>query len=264
MLCLTPPAAFSRDMTPNSHSIDFGKFKYAKTYRITKIISPTLIQTQSGALITLSGIQVPKPLPSSSHKFDLMAMHILADMLTDKDVTLYANVSEQRTPQTNRMGHILGHVVTKQHNVWAQGMLLQLGLARTFTTKSTANLSQNMYAAEATAKAASKGLWSIDEYKPFQANAPASIPQNRFAIIEGTVIGSAKKDGRIFINFGQDWRNDFTAIIPPDHKSSFFKANIDPQSWVGKHIQVRGWVEFYNGPMVRVTHPAQIRALEEE
>jgi hypothetical protein len=30
---------------------------------------------------------------------------------------------------------------------------------------------------------------------------------------------------------------------------------------VGREIRVRGWLEFYNGPMIEATHPEQIELL---
>jgi len=68
----------------------------------------------------------------------------------------------------------------------------------------------------------------------------------------------AESRGRIYLNFGQDWRTDFTAAIAASDRDSFTGSDIKLPDLDGRVIRVRGWLERRNGPMIDVTHPEQI------
>ena len=43
----------------------------------------------------------------------------------------------------------------------------------------------------------------------------------------------------------------------------FEAEGIDPLSYGGRRVRVRGWIKSYNGPMIEPSHPEQIEVLEE-
>jgi hypothetical protein len=66
---------------------------------------------------------------------------------------------------------------------------------------------------------------------------------------------------RAFLNFGPDYKTDFTiAIAKRDFRN--FGRGFDPKRYAGQSVRVRGWVEAINGPNIDVTHPEQIEVLE--
>ena len=69
--------------------------------------------------------------------------------------------------------------------------------------------------------------------------------------------------GSAYLNFGPDWKRDFTAVIRPEALRVFTMEGIDPAAYEGRRIRVRGWVESWNGPMIEVTHPEQIEEVSE-
>jgi hypothetical protein len=79
-----------------------------------------------------------------------------------------------------------------------------------------------------------------------------------FQIVEGRVEDVAESRGRIYLNFGEDWRTDFTATVAPSDRDSFSGSGIQLPDLEGRAIRVRGWLERRNGPMIDVTHPEQI------
>jgi len=60
--------------------------------------------------------------------------------------------------------------------------------------------------------------------------------------------------GRVYLNFGDDYKSDFTATIPPDASSTFRRSKFDPLALEGKVIRVRGYLRDYNGPVIDLTH----------
>jgi len=82
-----------------------------------------------------------------------------------------------------------------------------------------------------------------------------------FQLVEGQIVAPAKAKGDVYLNFGEDWRTDFTVLIPRKALRLFKEAALDPLAWTGRRIRVRGWVFSRNGPMIEATHPEQIELL---
>ena len=80
-----------------------------------------------------------------------------------------------------------------------------------------------------------------------------------FQIIEGIITSSADVRGQIYLNFGADYKTDFTIAIARKDRRKF--DAIDPLSLEGARVHVRGWVELYNGPMIWIDHPERLEVL---
>jgi micrococcal nuclease len=85
--------------------------------------------------------------------------------------------------------------------------------------------------------------------------------EDTFQVVEGVVVEAATVRGRIYLNFGRDYRTDFTVVIDEDDLDAFEDAGLAPETLAGRRIRVRGWIDMYNGPMIAVTHPEQIEVL---
>ena len=66
---------------------------------------------------------------------------------------------------------------------------------------------------------------------------------------------------RLVLNFGRDWRSDFTVSVSRQDMKLFRDAGIDIRTLKGRTIRVRGWLFRENGPMIRATHPEQIERI---
>ena len=71
----------------------------------------------------------------------------------------------------------------------------------------------------------------------------------------------AKGSSWLYLNFAGDWRSDFTISIARKDAAAFAAAGLDPPALAGKHVRVRGWLAWRNGPMIEATHPDQIELL---
>ena len=72
---------------------------------------------------------------------------------------------------------------------------------------------------------------------------------------------TARVRNRIYLNFGEDYKTDFTISIDRTAWSMFTESGLDPLSLEGKIVLVRGWIKDFNGPLIEVTHPEQIEIL---
>jgi endonuclease YncB( thermonuclease family) len=118
-----------------------------------------------------------------------------------------------------------------------------------------------LLAAERTARAGSRGLWR--RYFRVHGAEPYDGEVDRFQIIEGTVQRVGRASGRYFLEFGQDWRTDFTGGLTARAARSFTKAGLPPESLAGQRVRLRGWVRPWNGPFMDLTEPVQVEVLGE-
>ena len=83
-----------------------------------------------------------------------------------------------------------------------------------------------------------------------------------FQIVEGRVVAAAVVNGRGYLNFGPNYRTDFTLTIAPRDMRTFRRAGIDITTYESRILRSRGWLQSLNGPMIEITHPEQIEVLE--
>jgi micrococcal nuclease len=79
--------------------------------------------------------------------------------------------------------------------------------------------------------------------------------------VEGRVLQAERSGGRLYLNFGRTWKEDFTAVIDARALKSFAVAKLDPEKLGGALVRIRGWVDDRDGPRIEVTHPEQIEVL---
>ena len=68
--------------------------------------------------------------------------------------------------------------------------------------------------------------------------------------------------GRLFLNFGADWRSDFTVTFRSRDRKRLEREGYDYRALAGRRIRVRGWLKSWNGPMIEATHAEQIEVLD--
>jgi hypothetical protein len=68
--------------------------------------------------------------------------------------------------------------------------------------------------------------------------------------------------GRIFLNFGPDWRTHFTITLDPKTARLFVREGLDLPTLEGRRIRVRGWLAWRNGLKVEVTYQEQVEMLK--
>ena len=150
----------------------------------------------------------------------------------------------------------------RDDGMWIQQELLSEGWARVYTFPDNRQFADDLYAAEREARAAKRGIWA-DKIYAVRAPDPHLLERDigTFQIVEGRVTKAAKVRGRIYLNFGDDFRTDFTATIAPDFANLFARAKLDPLSLEGKIIRVRGYLRKYRGPEIELSHPEQIESV---
>jgi len=133
------------------------------------------------------------------------------------------------------------------------------GLARVRPEYESDAEARALLALEATAREARLGLWAVTFFAVRPAEAVTLSSAGSFQIVEGVVVDAAAVRRWLYLNFGPDWRTDFTAGAPPEFSGAFDADAL--QALPGAQVRVRGDIERYNGPFIRLVVPAQIERL---
>ncbi len=223
-----------------------------------KIIDGDTLVLRGGAQVRLVGIQAPK-LPLGRRGF-------AAWPLADRAKAALSRLTLGRTLELryvgrriDRHGRLLAHL-SDGAGQWIQGALLAAGMARVYTFADNRKRAAEMLALEQDARTARRGIWDHRFYRVLD-QAETSDHADSFQLVEGRVLDTALVRRRGYLNFGTDWRSDFTISISPRAMRRFKSAGPGLERYRNMRVRVRGWLKSYNGPMIEATHPEQIEIL---
>lgn len=225
---------------------------------VRSVVDGDTVLLASGVEVRLVGIQAPK-LPLGRRGFRAWPLADEAKAALEA-LTLGKRVRlSYGGRQIDRHGRLLAHLHDPDDR-WIQGEMLARGLARVYTFADNRARAAELLAAERAARAAGRGLWAHNFYRVLDA---AETPEfiDSFQLVEGQVLDVATVRGRVYLNFGADWRTDFTVTIAPQALRRFDGGEATLGALEGRRIRVRGWLKRQNGPMIEATHPEQIERL---
>ena len=190
------------------------------------------------------------------------AERALSGLVTGAQITLAFD-----DERTDRYGRLLAHayIGSGEERIWVQGEMVARGHARAWSRPPTRSCVGALIAGEILARADRAGLWRDRFYRVRDALKTEDIAKlkNTFAIVTGKVLRVAQVGARTFLNFEDDWRTDFTVIVPKRAARLFDGDGTELAGLEGKTIRVRGWVMSFNGPAIEATHPEQIELIED-
>lgn len=240
-----------------------GEPREGERARVTEIVDGDTLVLADGRQVRLVGIQAPK-LPLGRPNFETwplaeQAKAALGALALGRELRL-----SYGGRRIDRHGRLLAHLHAPQAGggeLWVQGALLEQGMARVYSFSDNRELVAEMLALERKARAARRGIWR----HPFYTVRPADGLTRHigsFQLVEGRVLDAAVVRGRAYLNFGAEWREDFTITLTPEVRRRFESEGRDPLNYKGRRVRVRGWLKSFNGPMIAVTHPEQIEVLD--
>lgn len=221
----------------------------AEQATVASVASSSLTLTD-GRRVQLAGIQMPRPDALMAEE----ARANLAKLIEGKTVNLgYADRG------TDRHGDLLGYVFIA--DAWLQARLVADGFARAYSRSDTRRCATALLKREAEARAAKRGIWANAFYRIRKAD-ELGPDIGTFQIVEGKIVAVKVGRERAYVNFGPDYRTDFTVTISARDLKRLAKEGIDPAKWNGKIVRVRGWLTLLNGPEIELTHAEQIELLD--
>lgn len=234
--------------------------------RVASIVDGDTLFLDSGLKVRLSASQAPKlPLGRKGFKawpLGTEAKNALFNLTHNKTVQLfYGGKDRDRYDRALAQVFLIGE--DGKPGLWLQEDMIRRGLARVYTWPDTWQDSERLYTAEREARAEKRGIWD-DEFYAIRAPEPNALAQDvdSFQLVEGIITSVAEVRGQTYLNFGSDYRTDFTIVIASKDRKRFKKAGLDPLSLEGARVRVRGWIELMNGPMIWLDHPERLEVLD--
>ncbi len=241
---------------------------------VTDIIDARTLKLDDGTQLRLASILGPTPYdsPSAPKKWPDEATAI--DALTRRVLGKNIAISLERTSR-DRYGRRVGQGLlinatdspaANIENNWLQALAVRAGEVRVALTPAIDEACATLLLAiEAEATTARRGLWRLALYNAKRADAPDQLLRYRstFQIVEGTVIRVAPGRSAVYLNFGTNWKRDFTAKFSrPALRRANIRLNILKRI-TKRTVRIRGWIEKRNGPLITLWRPEQIELLSQ-
>ncbi len=206
---------------------------------------------------------------SNSLQIDLTTNIRIANILAPpstaqalKDVLLNQLVTVSNS-HTDTRG-VTAATITRANGDDVASQMIGHGLARVYPLPGQDNQALvTLLALENEARVRKAGLWSNPAFA-VQTPETADTILNSYGIVEGTVVTAMAVKGRYYLNFGSDWKTDFTAQLTKEAITALALPpfNIDWSKLAEQRVRVRGWVEPRNGPMITISSPAQLELVK--
>lgn len=236
---------------------------------VTSITGGETLILEDGRAIRLIGVLGPRRARQGPASEARLAMErALSDLALGKKVSLQFGDRKR-----DRYGRVLAHVFlvnSPDSSIWLQGKLVEDGLARVISFRDNRLCIKELLDLEDRARRDRRGFWESGFFAVRPAIAEDLLLRlaQSYEIVEGRIAKVAAIKGRTYLNFGHDWKRDFTAFIPSKTGPLFEPSEDDQRHHIelaelaGKQVRVRGWLKNYNGPSITISHPEQIELVD--
>jgi Staphylococcal nuclease homologue len=108
------------------------------------------------------------------------------------------------------------------------------------------------------ARAAKRGLWREDKFKPLSATDRAGLLERRGeqVIVEGRIVSVGQTRSQTYLNFGHYRSYDFAIVLDRRVQNSFDSTGTKVSALTGKTVRVRGLLDVRLGPHIQI-HDAE-------
>lgn len=235
---------------------------------VNAVSAGPVLQMEAGVEVRMAGLVIPG-IPRD-HK-DLDAANA-ADAALIHLRTLTRDIRLAAVPSfpSDRHGRKWAQLFAKRDEGtpagWLQAAMVSAGHARVAPDARGLPCAKALLALEADARGKRLGLWGQKGFDVLDAWATRKIRrrENSYQLVVGEVRGVAETKRFTYVNFGENWRTDFTANVSAKTAKALRKGGFSLVDLKGKTVRIRGWVQYANGPMIRVVAREQIEVLSQE
>ena len=225
--------------------------------QVVRIIDTETLRLGDGTLLKVSGLETADPIgmPGNTLIYYL------------KKLTLGKAVRSKRIHKNpDRYGRQRAQLFMgdKGGLSWVQAEIVKRGLAMVAPDVGASQCTRELLGLEHQARQNKQGLWGAGIFQIRSASRSKELLKyaQTFQIIEGRIKRLSTSRGKIYINFGRNWKNDLTISLT---KSAAQAMKLDPEKLgelKGKFIRARGWVEINKGPLIRVSNSHQLEMMD--
>lgn len=235
-----------------------------RTATVAAVLDGDTVQLDDGRVIRLAGIEAPKrPLgvpAEAPWSPSAVARGGLERLVAGETVGVALTAQEP-----DRHGRWRAHLFVGDANQWLQALLVAAGLARIHWLPGDSACIFALLDQEKAARAAGLGLWASPAYAVREAGDASLMSRNGlYELVEGRVASVGHGTYMIFLDFGRDYRRDFTIMVSPPVAGRLAEAGLAVDGLKDRRIRVRGVIEESGGPAIRLNDPAEIEVLDDD
>lgn len=233
---------------------------YPTVVKVKEVIDGDTVRLENGDVLRYVGIDTPEVRKRKGDSweyapqpFSLEAREFNRNLVEGRSVTVELDV--QRRDKYRRL---LGYVFI--NGTFVNAELVKEGLAVCYARPPNVRYAESFFDSQRKARREGKGLWSECEPVPPEE---AMNHIGKIQVVRGRVKDVVYKAKTVFLNFGKDWRKDFTVTVFKDSLKFFRDRGIDSLSFYkGKTVEVFGRIRERNGPEIIINTPEEISVLE--
>jgi len=228
--------------------------------RVARVISGQRFALQDGRTVRLGSIDAPRMAYQDIHAEPLArtARNALAHLIQDR-VLSFEEAAPDRYDRLK--AQVYAQADPNEDPVWIQGAMIRHGHARVHTWRDNHAQAAELLRLEQNARAARRGIWA-EAYYAVRNPQTIGASVGSFQIVQGRIVDAAIVRKRVYLNFGTDWREDFTISIAPKDVRTFERVGIHLAGLSGVLVRARGLIRILNGPTLYLDHPAALEILE--
>jgi endonuclease YncB( thermonuclease family) len=229
---------------------------------VAAVVDGATLQLNDGAEIRLAGVEPPmRPLgldSAAAWPVGEAARATLERLAGGQTLTL-----AEADSAPDRYGRAHAYAFLADGRPLAEALLGQ-GAVRARWLPGESDCFPRFVASEAGARKAKLGLLALPEYAVREADDASLKTRNGlYDLVEGRVVSVGHGARMIFLDFGRDYRRDFTVMVPPAVAEALSAGGRSADTFDGRRVLVRGMIEESNGPAIRLNDPAEIEVLDE-
>ena len=221
--------------------------------RVTAVDGSDRLRLADGRRVILPHILGPdrdRPVPPPTDGDRHRAARALADRVLGREVRI-----DLAEPGQDRYGRLRARVICDGEDMaeWQ----CRAGTVRVFPEPgAAADRIALLLRAEDAARTSAAGHWADGRFAVRPVNSDEEVATDRFDIVQGAIRRVTPIGGRLHLEFGEDWRTDFTVGLESRAERSLPVAR---EFLPGRVIEARGWVRYWNGPYMEVADAVCIR-----
>ncbi len=227
---------------------------------VSKVIDGDTIRLSNGKLLRYIGIDTPelhtkkgKQFIYEPQPFAEEAKEYNRKLVEGKSVRLEFDVQKE-----DKYARLLGYCFVG--DVFVNAKLLEEGYAVLYTYPPNVKYTEQFREAQSIARNEKRGLWG--SYETITSEQAASFI-GQIRTVQGKVLSTYQSAKCVYLNFGSDYKTDFTVVIFNNSFGAFNQQGINPVSFYrGKTVEVSGRIREYNGPEIIVNAPYEITVIK--
>ncbi len=232
---------------------------------VARVLSPQSLLLADGREVLLSSILAPvgETAGSDSQSWapEREAREALEGLVRDNAIEI-----SPTGLKIDRYGRSIAHVfaVGGGKRLWLSGALVESGNARVDASNSDGACVPDLLLRETGARRQRAGLWQNPVYAIRSAANTRDLKRlfDSFQIVDGRIAAVALIKSRVYLNFGDNWRWDFTAGVTLPKGTERDQITLKLKALQGRRVRVRGWVEPRNGPFLSINNLDAIELLD--